>query len=190
MTQAFVTPVMSGEVTDKAKRRELWCYITAVCLGTWRCYWVLGYQWQWRTLKQCFSNISFRGETHKINVHIPRNHCMLKTRLAVYVERYIEARSRNHCCCGKAITITYWSVCACLRVRACVHMCMWIPGRVDVCMRIDACSLANSNATRVRHIVTSFVAPRPPPNFSTLSHKRCDFRKKFILHKCVFWVSL
>jgi len=25
----------------------------------------------------------------------------------MYVKRYIEARSRNHCCCGKAISIRY-----------------------------------------------------------------------------------
>ena len=112
---------------------------------------------------------------------------MLKTRQAVYVERNIEARLRNHCCCGKAISITYGSVCACLRV----HMCMWVPGRVDVCMRIHACSLTNPNATRVRHIVTSFVAPRSPPNFSTLSHKRCYFRKKVILHNmCILSFSI
>ena len=52
-----------------------------------------------------------------------------------------EARLRNHCCCGKAISryITYWSVCACLGVRA----CMWANKRVGVCMRIRAYSLAN-----------------------------------------------
>jgi hypothetical protein len=26
----------------------------------------------------------------------------------MYVKRNIEARSRNHCCCGKAISITYF----------------------------------------------------------------------------------
>ena len=25
----------------------------------------------------------------------------------------------------------------------CVYACTWVPGRVDVCMRISACSLAN-----------------------------------------------
>jgi hypothetical protein len=29
------------------------------------------------------------------------------TRQAMYVLRNVEARSRNHCCCGKAISITY-----------------------------------------------------------------------------------
>ena len=36
----------------------------------------------------------------------------METRQAMYVERNMEARSRNHCCCGKAITITY-CVCVC-----------------------------------------------------------------------------
>jgi hypothetical protein len=35
----------------------------------------------------------------------------------------------------------------------------------------------------MRHIATSFVAPRSPLHFSTLSHKRCDFRKNVIEHK-------
>jgi hypothetical protein len=43
-----------------------------------------------------------------------------KTRQAIYVQRNIEARSRNHICCGNAISIIYWSVCACLRVRVCM----------------------------------------------------------------------
>jgi hypothetical protein len=62
-----------------------------------------------------------------------------RTRQAMYVQRNIKARSRNHFCCGKAISIIYWSVCACMRVRA----CMWVPGLVGVCMRIRACSLAS-----------------------------------------------
>jgi hypothetical protein len=51
---------------------------------------------------------------------------------AMYVYRNIETGSRNHCCRGKAISITYLSVCA----------CMWLPERVGVCMRLYACILA------------------------------------------------
>ena len=59
-----------------------------------------------------------------------------------------------------------------------------------MCTRISACSTARTAATRMRHIVTSFVAPRSPPHFSTLSHKRYDFRKKVTEHKmCVFILS-
>ena len=53
----------------------------------------------------------------------------------MYVKRNIEARSRNNCCCGKAISITYWSVCA----YAYVHIALLI-----------------QHAMRMRHIVTSF----------------------------------
>jgi hypothetical protein len=41
-------------------------------------------------------------------------------------------------------------------------------------VRVD---LLIQHATRMRHIVTSFVAPLAPPNFSALSHKRCDLKK-------------
>jgi hypothetical protein len=39
------------------------------------------------------------------------------------------------------------------------------------------------HAKRMRHIVTSIVDPLSPPNFSTLYHKRRDFREKNIEHK-------
>ena len=38
----------------------------------------------------------------------------------MYVSHNIEARSRNHCCRGKAISITYLSVCVLARARRCV----------------------------------------------------------------------
>jgi hypothetical protein len=37
--------------------------------------------------------------------------------------------------------------------------------------------------TRMRHIVTSFVAPLAAPHFLTFSHKRYDFRKTIIENK-------
>jgi hypothetical protein len=53
-------------------------------------------------------------------------------------------------------------------------------------MRVRACSLAYPDAMRMCHIVTSFVAPLAPPEFSTLFHKLRDIRKKVIEHKmCV-----
>jgi hypothetical protein len=43
-------------------------------------------------------------------------------------------------------------------------------------------ALLIQHATLMRHVVMSFAAPRRPPHFSTLSHKRYDFRKKIIEH--------
>jgi hypothetical protein len=76
----------------------------------------------------------------------------------------------------------YIFVCA----RACVRACVCVPGRVSVCMRVRACSLA----TRMRHVVTLFMAPLAPPHFSTLSNKRHNFRKIIVKHKmCVLIFS-
>ena len=63
--------------------------------------------------------------------------------------------------------------------------CVWVPERVGVCI-----GMLIKHATRVRHTVTLFVAPRSPLYFSTLFHKRCDFRKNVIEYKmCVFIFS-
>jgi hypothetical protein len=69
----------------------------------------------------------------------------------------------------------YLLVCVCMRARACIHVGTWARGRVHIALLIQ-------NATLMRHVMTSFVAPRSP-NVSTLSHKRCDFLKKVIEHK-------
>jgi hypothetical protein len=72
------------------------------------------------------------------------------------------------------------SVCA----RACVRSGAQVRG---VCMRL---ALLIRHATRVRHIVTSFVVPLAAPHFSALSQKRHDFRKQVVDNKmCVFIFS-
>ena len=70
-------------------------------------------------------------------------------------------------------------------VRACGYPGAW----AFACAYVHV-ALLIQHATRVRHIVTSFVVPRSPLYFSTLSHKRCDFRKKVIEHKTCLSFSL
>ena len=50
----------------------------------------------------------------------------------MYVKRNTEVRSRNNCCCGKPINLTYFSPCASVRVRVCES-----PGACSV--RYQAC---------------------------------------------------
>jgi hypothetical protein len=87
----------------------------------------------------------------------------LQDRQCAY-KSHIEARSRNHFCRGKAVTITYFE-CA-------------------------SVALVIQNAKRMRHIILSSVACLSLPYFFTLSHKRHDFRKKLLNIKRVFWFSL
>jgi hypothetical protein len=68
--------------------------------------------------------------------------------------RNSEARSRNHCCRGKAISITY---------SECVSVV-----------------LAIQHVKCIRRIILSSVAGLAVPYFSTLSHKRQDLRGKKI----------
>ena len=79
----------------------------------------------------------------------------------------IEARSPNHCCRGKATSITY-------------------SGRVFVALVIQ-------RAKRMRCVVLSPVASPALQYLSTLSHRRHDFREKkktLPYIKCVLWYSL
>ena len=68
-------------------------------------------------------------------------------------------------------------------MRACE--CAW--ACECVCVNV---ALLILHAKRMRHIVTSFVAPLALPHFSTLSHKGHDFRKYATEHKmCVLIFS-
>jgi hypothetical protein len=72
----------------------------------------------------------------------------------------------------------YLFVCLSARVRACGWPCAW----ACTCACVSV-ALFIQHSTCMRHIVTSFVAPLAPPYFSTLFHKRHDFREKVIDHK-------
>jgi hypothetical protein len=76
----------------------------------------------------------------------------------------IDTHLRNHCCCGKAINITYSSV---LSV-----------------------TLFTQHAKRMRGITWSSVASLALPYFSTLSHKRHNFRKKKRVIELKMWILI
>jgi hypothetical protein len=57
---------------------------------------------------------------------------------------------------------------------------------MGVCMCLVRVALLIQHATLLRHVVTSFVVPLAAPHFSTISHKRRDFRKKVTEHKIRF----
>ena len=86
----------------------------------------------------------------------------------MYVYRNIEARSQI--------------VFAILLIGLCAHACMWVRGRVGVCTRIRACSLANPsyNAYAPYYEVVC------GPSFSTTFFD--IFGKKVIEHKVCVWI--
>jgi hypothetical protein len=75
----------------------------------------------------------------------------------MYDERYNDARWRNHCCSGKAMSTKYYE-------RVCI---------------LD---LVTQHAKRMHRIMSS-AACLALPYFSILSHKRHDFREKVFQHK-------
>jgi hypothetical protein len=72
----------------------------------------------------------------------------------MYVQRNIEARSRNHCCRGKVINVPYF--------------------------KFVSVTLVFQRAKRMHPIILSSVDSPVIPCFSTLSDKRHDFRNKVI----------
>jgi hypothetical protein len=78
---------------------------------------------------------------------------------------------------------------ACACVRPCVRAFGYQGAWACACSYVRVFLLIQ-HGTRMRHVVTSIVAPRSLLHFSALSHKRCGFRKKVTEHKmCVFIFS-
>jgi hypothetical protein len=78
-------------------------------------------------------------------------------------------------------------VCVCM----CAGACVWVPGRVGVCLRISALSFLIQHVTRMRHIVKLFVATRSPPHFfRNYLINGAIFGKELLNIKCLFSYSL
>jgi hypothetical protein len=114
-----------------------------------------------------------------------RKHGLWYCRFSMYVGYSVILRRVRESLLPRKINKYYIFVyvCACVRV----------PGCVNVCLRVRACSLAYSACNSYApccDVISDSPPPRSPRYFSTLSHKRRDFRKKSLNIKCVFWFSL
>ena len=78
-------------------------------------------------------------------------------------------------------------------IFTCVCMCACVCECAGAFVCACTCALVallTQHAKRMGRIISSSVASLAPSYFSTLSHKRHDFRKTLLNTKCVFWVSV
>ena len=93
-------------------------------------------------------------------------------KFAVVIEQDRQCREfANYFCRGKEISRYYLLV------------CLWVPGRVGLCMRICACSLVNPACNAYVPCCDVICGSSVITHLSTFSHKGCNFRKNIIEHK-------
>jgi hypothetical protein len=102
----------------------------------------------------------------------------------LHVWRNTEARSRNHCCHGKAVSIKYLCVCALDFLRACV-----CPGALACACACVHVALLIQHATCIRHVVTSFVWLRRIFRHCPINGKVFE-KKKVAEHSLIFSTTL
>ena len=71
----------------------------------------------------------------------------------MYVQRNTEAQSRNHCCHGKAVSITYLCVCVCGGECMLLRACVCGGGAVLLASACARVALLMQHATRMHLIV-------------------------------------
>ena len=102
-----------------------------------------------------------------LKISLAKTYCYKCTRwgqLTTGQATYVLTHSPNHCCCGKAISITY---------SECV-----------------SATLVIQHAKHMHYIMLSSVACLPLPHFSILCHKCSDFREKVMEYtKCIWTFS-
>jgi hypothetical protein len=111
----------------------------------------------------------------------------IKTRWAMYVLCNTLVCLCNHCCHGKAVSITYFeSVCVCVCV--CVH------ARTYACVHVSLCVQAHSLSYTARKAHAPYCTVICGLSGSTMFFHILTngkiFRKKLLKIKCVFWFSL
>ena len=85
----------------------------------------------------------------------------------MYVYYNTETRSRNHCCCGKSLNVTQFSVCVCVHVFSWVRECVdfftqflkawgW-PARAETCSGINKLSPVDCVLNYLRSVSASSV---------------------------------
>jgi hypothetical protein len=105
-----------------------------------------------------------------------------------YIKHNAEARSQNHCCRGKAKTITYFCVHVHKHVGKCMQVGGWEGEGVGISMGVFAhVPLLIQHAMHMRHIVCSHSGSTV---FFDIISETAWFSKKVLEHKISFFFSI